>query len=130
MIASEDLVIDFIFFTASGFSILAIILISDFLLFKIFLNSKISFDVLTNDNATQSTSCLIKKFKSSLSFLVRDLNVSSVLGKLIPFLELNVPPFKILQTIDLSLTVLTLSLILPSSIKTRSSILRSFISLE
>ena len=78
---------------ASGFSILAIIGIFSSVFSCIsFLKSSISLACRTNERAIQSTSCLIAKRASLISFSVNAGKEISVFGKFTPFLDFKAPP--------------------------------------
>ena len=92
MMASVASIMESIFSSASGFSILATILHFLPALVIRSLRSIISSADLTNDKAIQSTSFSSPKARSSISFSVSEGAETRVLGRLIPFLDLRIPP--------------------------------------
>ena len=118
-----------IFLIACGFSIFAITFVLYPLSLIRFFSSKISFALLTKDNAIQSTSFLRPKFKSLMSFSVTDDNLISLSGRFTPFLSKRIPPLTTIASNCLSSLLTTFNSILPSSINIFSPILISPITL-
>ena len=116
MIASVASMMASIFSSASGFSILATILQS----FPAFLirsrKSVISSAERTKDKAIQSTSLANPNSRSSRSFSVSEGAETLVFGRLIPFLDFNMPPWITVQFTSFPLVLLTTSSRFPSSI--------------
>ena len=115
------------FFTASGFSIFAIIPMPLLFFFNILFKLIRSWASLTKDRASHSIFSFNINFRSFLSFVVRHGSDIFVLGKFIPLKELSVPgTTTFVLTIPALVVSKTFNFIFPSSIRTFSPFLTSF----
>ena len=124
--ASLSTIMSLMFATASGFSILAMILVLLLRSSSLLLSITISFTLRTKDKATQSSCWSIINSRSARSFSVSAGRLILVSGRLIPFLEDNIPP-RVTSTFTLPSLVIstTTTSSLPSSIMMTFPILTS-----
>ena len=128
--ASLSTIISRRFFSASGISILAITFILLLLAFKIFFRLIMSSAFLTKESATQSSLCSMINSRSAKSFSVIDGMVSTLSGRLTPFLGVSTPPNVTRIKTSLSFNIFTtLNSILPSSKNIRSPAFTSVVRL-
>ncbi len=108
--------------TASGFSILAMTLRSDFSRMRISLRPRMSSGRRTKERAMYSMSWPRQNLRSSRSFSVRAATLISTPGRLIPLRSLRVPPLTTRQRTSSSALVRTSSSSRPSSSRMRAPV--------